>query len=247
MNTYAQDELIPIYIFLSYGHNTLKFPINPESLNPVIDSGSDTQEIVGLGEVSIPKSPKLATFSVKSFFWHKANLLPASLYVNWLKKWQQSRKPANFIVTRFNYSMSVTCERFSYDTRAGEEQDVYFELDLREYRPYGARRLNQATSLSLLQKAKELLKAADSATLPVLVEIPRPVRGSTNRETVGNIFQAVSGYTTLTAISRKLSGSSEGWKSLYDDNQGELGDIIGGGREIPEGTKLKVPSEWRTE
>ena len=247
MNTYAQDETIPIYIFLNYGANTLKFPINPENLKVDIDSSAVTEEIEGIGEVSIPTSPKLATLSVSSFFWHRVNLLSPMLYVNWLKKWQKSKIPAKLTVTRFNYTMQVTCERFSYDMRAGEEKDIYFELDLKEYRAYGAKKLRMETNTNLLQKAKNLLGDIGSATLPVLVETPRPTRGNTGKETVGNIFKTVTGWTTLCAIAKKITGSTENWKKIFDENQGELGDIIGAGEEIPVGTEIKVPSEYVTD
>lgn len=247
MNTYAQDETIPIYIFLNYGVNTLKFPINPENLNPDIDSASITEDVEGIGQIAIPQPPKLAKISIKSFFWHRVNLLPPSLYVNWLKKWQKSKKPAKLIVTRFNYSMQVTCERFDYDMRAGEEKDIYFELDLQEYREYGAIRLKNNDNKTLLEKAKSVLNMIDEATLPVLVEIPRPARGKNTKETIGNIFKTVSGYTTITAISKKITGSTENWKEIFDENKEELGDIVSENKEIPVGTDIKVPQKYVTE
>ena len=244
MNTYVQDETIPIYIFLNYGVNTLKFPINPESLKVDIDSGSATEEIEGLGEISIPTRPKLAKISISSFFWHRVNLLPPFLYVNWLKKWQKSKKPAKLIVTRFNYSMQVTCERFSYDLRAGEEKDIYFELDLQEYRPHRAKYLQTETNANILQKVAQ---AIDSASIPVLVEIPRPARGKNTKDTIGNIFKTVTGYTTICAIAKKITGSTENWKEIFDNNKEELGGILGEGDEIPVGTEIKVPAKYVTE
>lgn len=244
MNTYEQDETIPIYIFLSYGINTLKFPINPENLKVDIDSASVTEEVEGIGEVSVPTPPKLAKLSINSFFWHRVNLLPPFLYVNWIKNWQKGKKPAKLIVTRFNYSMEVTCERFSHDLRAGEEKDVYFELDLQEYRPHGAKLLKTEGNRNLLQKAKEILGLALSATSPVLVEIPRPTRSKTVKERVDNTFTVKKPYTTLLSITKKITGSTENWRDIYDENKEELGDIIGDGKEIPVGTVLKIPAKY---
>ena len=244
MNTYAQDETIPIYIFLSYGVNTLKFPINPENLKVDIDSASTTEEIEGLGEISIPTTPRLAKVSISSFFWHRENLLPPFLYVNWLKKWQASREAAKLIVTRLNYSMLVTCESFSYDLRAGEEKDIYFELSMQEYRPHKAKYLQTVDNAGILQK---VASAIDSATLPVLVEIPRPTRGRTTKETVGNVFKTVTGWTTLCAVAKKLTGSTENWKEIFDANQEELGDLICEDGDIPPGTEIKVPQKYVTE
>ena len=79
MNTYVQDETIPIYIFLNYGGiYSLKFPINPDNLTKEIPSESETADIEGLGQVSILTKPKLAKLTINSFFWHQNNLVPSS-------------------------------------------------------------------------------------------------------------------------------------------------------------------------
>lgn len=243
-NTYVQDEIIPIYIFLTYEKRTLKFPVNPESLKIDKDSGSTNVKIEGLGEVSIPTSPKLAKISISSFFWQQKNLIPSYMYVNWLEQWQKSKKPAKLLVTRLNYSMLVTCENFSHEMKAGEEDDIYFTLSMQEYKPYGAKKLKVEKNTSLLLKAKEVLGIAVNYAPPVLIEIPRPARGNTRKETIGNIFTTTLGITTLCAIAKKITGSSENWKKFYDSNQDTLGDIFGNGDEIPVGTEIKVPPEY---
>ena len=242
MNTYIQDVKIPIYISLSYDHFFLKFPINPENIKMEIGSSSTTAEIEGLGEISVPKIPDLAQISIESFFWQQVNLTPSAMYVNWIKKWQKSGKPANLIVTRLNYSMQVTCESFNYDTRAGEEQDVYFELQLQEYRPHEAKKLNMPKNTTLLQKVQHLTDTMGSLT-PILVDIPVPTRNSTKKQTFLNPY--VCGVNeTLSSIAKKITGLSENWKSIYDNNKSLLGNLFESGTEIPENTKLTLAESW---
>lgn len=248
LNTLKQDTTIPIYLMLQYEHNMMKFPVNPESLKMDIDSASGSAEIEGIGEVSVTSKPKLAKLNISSLFWHDVNVLPATLYVNWIKKWQKSKKPAKFVATRFNYSMTVTCEHFDYETRAGEEEDVYFNLQLKEYRPYGARRLNALEpNATLRSKIKELLAAADSATLPVLVEIPRPARSSNTKEAIGTTFKVMTGFTTLCAITKKYTGGTAKWKELFDANKESnvFGDCADTGKELALGTEIIIPESWR--
>lgn len=240
MNTYQQDNTIPIYIILQYGINTLKFPINPETIKKDISSNADTEDIEGIGQVSTPKTPDLAKITIDSFFWQGENYLPSAMYVNWLEKWQKSKKPANLIVTRLNYSMQVTCENFNHWINAGEETDVYFTLDLLEYRPHGAKRLGVKTNPNLLNTLKNI---KDLATSPILFEIPRKTRNSTNKQTFTNPYTTVRNETLL-SISKKITSSSENWKMLYDENKSELGDIFDSGSIIPEGTQLKLPDDW---
>lgn len=232
---------IPIYISLQYEKNFLKFPVNPETLKKEIPSSSATADIEGIGQVSIPKTPGLATINISSFFWQAKNLVPSSMYINWLEKWQKSKKPANLIVTKLNYSMLVTCEAFNHWVNGGEESDPYFELQLKEYRPYGAKFIGQKTNLSLLEKIQKL---QDLATPPVLVEIPRPLRGSSRKVKVSNLYTCVKGDTLL-SVAKRLTGATL-WKKLYDNNKKEIGDAVRDSTEFAAGTVLKVPDEWKT-
>ena len=56
-------------IIFEYGQKRLILPVNPESLRVNIPSNAQKVNVVGLGQVSIPQGPDLATISVKSFFW----------------------------------------------------------------------------------------------------------------------------------------------------------------------------------
>ena len=227
---------IPVLIFLQYENNILKFQVNPESIGKDIQSKGRSVNIEGLGEVNAPQSPSLATMQIKSFFWQDKNLLPTALYVAWLEKWQKSKKPAKFIITRLNYSMYVTCERFFHEKRAGEEEDVYYELDLKEYRQYGAKRVSTVESKSIFDK----FIALDLA-VPVLIDIPRPGRTNTMKTGV-NPYITKEGET-LSSIARKVTGTSSLWKKIYDANEQVLGNIIGDFQEIPVGTSLTIPLE----
>lgn len=246
MNAYAQDTTIPIYISLSYDRYFLKFPVNPESIKKERGSSSATVEIEGLGQVSVPKKPDLARIRIESFFWHETNsvfgfnLTPAFMYVNWLEKWQESRKPANLIVTRLNYSMQVTCESFTHEIRAGEEEDVYYTLELQEYRPHKAKKIGLPYDEDLLQKIQNITGEAFS---PVLVDIPLPTRNSTRKKSYTNPYVCAKNET-LSAITKKITGSSDDWKSLYDENKSELGDMLENENGIAENTKLTLPQSW---
>lgn len=240
MNTYIQDETIPIYIILKYSFYTLKFPINPDNLTKDIPSESETVDIEGLGQVSIPTTPKLAKITINSFFWHQNNLVPASQYVTWLEKWQESKQPATLLVTRLNYTMKVTCENFKHWINAGEEKDTYFELQLQEYRPYGARKLNVLQNKTLLQRLKEV---KETLTSPILVEIPRPTRDSISKAQIVNPY-VTKPNETIISVTKTVTGSTQEWNLLYDENKEILGNIIADDEEIPEGTKLNLPSKW---
>lgn len=237
MNTYIQDDIIPIYMILQYGLNVMKFPINPEQLKKIIPSNSKTTEVEDIGEISVPTTPKLAEITINSFFWQDVNLVPSSAYVEWLERWQRSKKPALLIVTRLNFSMFVTCEELSHWINAGEDKDIYFELKIKEYRPHSARKLTSKPSL--LKKIRDTL---DEIPI-VLFDIPRPTRSNITKESIINPY-VVKEHETLTTITKKITGDSSNWDSLYEENKKELSDIIMESSEIPSGTKLTLPDDW---
>lgn len=240
MDIYAQDTTIPIYIILQYDWYVLKFPVNPESIKKEIGSSSTTEEIEGIGQISVPKKPDLARITIESFFWQDINLLPSFMYVSWLEAWQKSKKPAKLIVTRLNYSMEVTCESFTHWINAGEEKDIYFSLELQEYRPHGAKKLGAKTNKTLMQRYKEIEGLAYS---PVLVDIPRPTRKSSSKKTFTNPYTVLKNET-LTTITKKITGSTDDWELLYKENKETLSNIFESADTIPEGTKLTLPDDW---
>ena len=249
MDTYVQDTVIPIYIILQYDWYVLKFPVNPESIKKEIGSSSTTEEIEGIGQISVPKKPDLARITIESFFWQTnpntygdsvLSSVQSSMYVAWLEAWQKSKKPAKLIVTRLNYSMEVTCESFTHWINAGEEKDIYFTLELQEYRPHGAKKLGAKTNETLMQRYKKIEGFAYS---PVLVEIPRPTRNSSSKKTFTNPYTVLENET-LTTITKKITGSTDDWELLYKENKETLGEIFEESDSIPTGTKLVLPDEW---
>ena len=244
MELYKQDSFVPIYITFTYDKwKTLKVPINPEVLKKVIPSSSKTVNIVGLGEVSVPQTPKLAEMTIDSFFWQElSTLVPPALYVNWLEEWQKSEKPAFMVVTRFNFSMWVTCENFEHWINAGEEEDVYYTLSLKEYRHYGAKKIKGNTNSKLVNTINTVMNAVGKyAGYAVCVDIPRPSRTS-NKESIYNPYTVRNG-DTLSSISKKITGKTENWNDLYVQNKESLGETILSDGLIA-GTKLTLPDSW---
>ena len=239
-----QDSFIPIYITFTYDKwKTLKIPINPDVLKKVIPSSSETVNIVGLGEVSVPQTPKLAEMTIDSFFWlESSTLIPPALYVNWLEEWQKSKKPAFMVVTRFNFSMWVTCENFEHWINAGEEEDVYYTLSLKEYKHYGAKKIKGNVNSKLVNKINTAMKAVGKyAGYAICVDIPRLARTS-NKETIYNPYTVKNG-DTLSSISKKITGDTKNWNDLYIQNKETIADsILSDGLIV--GTKLTLPDSW---
>lgn len=226
-----------VTISLQYEGKLLSLQINPESMKKNIPSGIKTTEVLGIGEIAVPVTPGLAEIQISSFFWQQRSVSPVKLYVNWLLEWQKSKKPAKLITTLLPYTMQVVCESFDYESRAGEESDVYYNLSLKEYRPYGAR------SLSTVQPPESIIDKIEKTLgekLPTLVNIPLPVRINNNEPVFTSPFTAGDG-DTLAGITEKITGSTEKWKELYNENKEKVSEGI---TSTLKNVKLKLPSSW---
>lgn len=69
-------------IIFEYEEKKLILPVNPETVKVTKPSPSQKTEVIGIGEVSVPQTRKLATISINSFFWEdlfNQNFLLSSL------------------------------------------------------------------------------------------------------------------------------------------------------------------------
>ena len=230
-----------ITIKLEYKKERAVLPVNPDNIEITRSSEGELVGVVGVGEVAIPKTPEPATIFIASVFWQewiredKRAFPNARKYISWLKTWQASRCPAKLIVTDtmrnspLNLNMWVVCDNFMYDVKAREEEDVYYELSLREYRKYGAR----------------LLKLKSEETDEVTVEPEVPERED-NSPPVSQTYVVKSG-DCLIAIAKKLSDKGgANWWELYDIPENKK--VIGGNPNlIYPGQEFIVPPQWVTE
>ena len=149
-----------VRITLKFEDDEIQFPINPEAIKVNGDSASQSLDVIGLGTVSIPTTPKPLTMSINSFIWHDATDKDFSFstdknyyartIITKLGNWQANRKPAMITIQGLFETFPITwmyviCDKFNYETRAGEEDCIYFELSLRQYKMYGAEKVDVDT------------------------------------------------------------------------------------------------------
>ena len=216
---------------LKYKHGEMVIPINPESITVSRASASKTENVIGVGDISIPQTNSLATIEIASAFfryWMDAHpetqqYRTTKEYADWFKTWQLSNFPAQWTVEELGYNLWVTCEAFDYTVKAGEEDDVYYSLSLQEYREYGAKVISIASA------------ASEGAVAPP----PEPPRIDASPP-VPQTYTVVSG-DNLSSIARRLSGSDANWQALYAENKVVIGNNP---NLISPGMVLVVPTDW---
>lgn len=216
-----------VMMTLRYSGTSITFPINPESLKITTDSNSTTETVVGKGQISLPQTPSLSTFSISSFFWSDMDDQSPRVYVDWLKQWQKSGKPAEFYVSKLNICMNVTCESFAYWINAGEEKDIYFSLDLMEYRSYGARPVKLSNNTYMVQNEDGSWTSVGTTTL---VGTPIAGYGSGNRSKVNKLRVPESVYVDANesdvSILNRYTKDPESFMELYELNRDTMGETL---------------------
>lgn len=143
---------IPIKFFFEFERVVFLLPVNPEKIAITTQGSNQVKEIVKLGDINILREKKLKTLDIESFFpanaapyvETKLNLLSPETYKKMFNTLQESKLPGKLIISGLNVSMQVSIESFSWEMRAADP-DVYYKLSLKEYRPYGIKRLTQTT------------------------------------------------------------------------------------------------------
>ena len=227
-----------VMVTLEYDKTSITFPINPEMLKEVIDSSATTENIEGIGEISIPQIPSLSTISFSSFFWADIDKTSPKDYVKWIKTWQKSRKPARFSVSVIDWDIYVTCESFSHWVNAGEEKDIYFSIVLKEYRKYGAKPVKVVNGQYVVQGSNavnlstgEVKRIFDFKVEPNFL-ITTNKRANVNKSHLGVTSLVLGDNESVLSITKGYSNNNgKDWKELYMENKGPIAESVSKGVE----------------
>lgn len=167
-----------IGIFLTYEGQVVQFPVNPSKIEVQSSANNKNTEIITIGDIVIPKLPKLHTVKWDSFFpyeswWTgvrtKGGFRSAQFYLDFINKIRQDCKPCRLTVTGIEvvggmgYDQEVVIEDFSYYHQGGDHEDTYYSIAFKEYKDY---------SIFLLDtSAKTTTPAAKTETPKVTTEV----------------------------------------------------------------------------
>lgn len=142
----------------SFGKLSLmQLPINPETFKTTASGSNDVYNIVGIGDVVRPRTPKLKEWSWDGLFMSDPTdplnipglIYPPSIYISCIEKAMNDKTPIKFIQNSVGLvskwltgaNCNVVIEDFKYEERGGEVGDIYYSITLKEYRNFGLQSL----------------------------------------------------------------------------------------------------------
>ena len=141
-------------IYLGTDNDKIRFPIVPSSIGVNRSNNIDTQAVIKLGEVPIFNGTSLKTIELTSFFPNQeynfcdyTGFMKPYEFSEKIQKWMYEGKPLRVIVTDSPTNMQCLIQQFDTVEQDGT-RDLYFTLNLLEYRPIEVSNLNNSSSNS---------------------------------------------------------------------------------------------------
>lgn len=133
-------------IFFNYKNEIIRLPVNPEFITVREKGDNKTYQVLKLGEINVLGDKKLAEINmdillpgeVYPFVTTKNDFRGPSFYLQKFQEYKDTKEGVRLVITGdpMGINMLVSFETEEKEVRAGEEQDVYVRLELKEYREY---------------------------------------------------------------------------------------------------------------
>lgn len=148
-------------VYLQSASGKIQLPIPPESFEVSVQQKNSTVNVNNLGELNMLGKTGLFTISLSSFFPNQqysfCQCTPDSPYnyIKTIESWRTSGKPARITISDTPINYSVTIENFKWGERDGTG-DVYFTLDLKEYKFVGGAKDTTVNSVTGLKNRVDI-------------------------------------------------------------------------------------------
>ena len=173
-------------LYLHRDGTTIRLPVNPESYSVSTDSDNSSYNVLGLGPILIPRTPKLKVISWSGLLPGRADLAavvtagafqPPQFYMDFIQAALADKVPVRFVANRcvedgtplFDTNMQVLITRFETEEKGGETGDFYYKIALSEYRDYSPKtvELQQPDASGPVQASAEAARAVPKGQLTV--------------------------------------------------------------------------------
>lgn len=150
-------------LFFTRDETVLRLPVNPEKLPVEKDGENEDYNVLGIGPITVPRTPKGREVKISSFFPGRpapyvlttGGFRAPEFYIEFFSKAMDDGEPILYTPVRYyengepfmagDTGFLVLVSDFSYEERGAETGDFYYDLTLTEYRDYSPQTLQIET------------------------------------------------------------------------------------------------------
>lgn len=196
-------------IYLGTDNDKIRFPVVPSSIGVNRSNNIDAESVIKLGEVPIFNGTSLKTIEFTSFFPNQeynfcdyTGFMKPYEFSEKIQKWMYEGKPLRVIVTDSPTNMQCLIQQFDTVEQDGT-RDLYFTLNLLEYRPIEVPNLSSSNTSSNSNNAQNT---------------SRPSETNTNSNNQQKTHKVVRG-DTLYDIAKKYYGKGSLYPKIKEANK----------------------------
>ena len=196
-------------IYLGTDNDKIRFPVVPPSIGVNRSNNIDAESVIKLGEVPIFNGTSLKTIEFTSFFPNQeysfcdyTGFMKPYEFSEKIQKWMYEGKPLRVIVTDSPTNMQCLIQQFDTVEQDGT-RDLYFTLNLLEYRPIEVPNLSSSNTSSNSNNTQNT---------------SRPNEVSTNSNNQQKTHKVVKG-DTLYDIAKKYYGNGNLYPKIKEANK----------------------------
>lgn len=141
-------------LFFRLEGQVIRLPINPETLPETRAANNSDYNVLGLGQIVIPRTPNLRTVSISAYFPGRSGgeyldydgFHPPEYFIRFFERAMTEKAVLSFTPVRYDETgrrfmaedngFDCVVNRFDTEERGGETGDFYYTLELTEYRDY---------------------------------------------------------------------------------------------------------------
>ncbi|WP_342505612.1 LysM peptidoglycan-binding domain-containing protein [Sporosarcina sp. FSL K6-2383] len=221
-----------IYFSANNDEEGFQLPILPEKVSELGAGDGEDFSISKLGNINIPKDPKLEEYPLESFFpatethYSSTAFREPQYYIDALKRWKKNKMAVRYIYVNGSFSINelVTIEKFDYEESDGSG-DVYFTLALKKYVHFAPKKM--AVKKPIVSTAS--VKAA-------VVKKTAPPRQ--NSKPAPQTYSLISG-DSLWKVAQKYLGDGNRFREIANLNGIKDSQFS----SLPIGLKVKLPTK----
>ena len=219
--------MIKYGIFFSLDKTVIRLPINPETLPDSLEGDNEQYNILGIGEVTVPRIPRQRAVDIESYFPGKVDpsvLTPNGFwvpekYINFFRNAMKNKSILQYTPVRYyedgtpfstsDTGFKCTVENFEVEERGGETGDFYYTLSIKEYRDYSPQKVKV---ISVPRVVNQVSVSSGSSQNKVSTSQPVAVSTPTRESTGYNVGDSVyfSGNLYYTSYGEEPHGTTAG-------------------------------------